>query len=141
MERNYIINGPISENVINRVLKNMEGDTSNGGHSCFLGQVRADKINGKQVTAIEYSVYEIMIENEIEKIKSGIKKQFRDVRNIEIFHSSGLVKAGEISLLIMVSARHRQQAIAACNETLELVKEKLPVWKKEIFDDDTHDWK
>jgi molybdopterin synthase catalytic subunit len=48
--------------------------------------------------------------------------------------------AGEVSLLVLVSAGHRQQAMTACSKTVELIKEKLPVWKKEIFEDNTHEW-
>jgi molybdopterin synthase catalytic subunit len=44
-------------------------------------------------------------------------------------------------LFILVSAGHRQQAIKACAKTVELIKERLPVWKKEIFEDDSHIWR
>jgi molybdopterin synthase catalytic subunit len=141
MGRNYLINGPIRKNVINGLIKNMVRDTSSGGHSFFLGQVRADIVNGRRVKAIEYSVYREMVRIEIEKIISEIRSEFGDVKTIEIFHSNGLVNAGEISLLILVSAGHRHQAIAACSKTVELVKQRLPVWKKEIFDDDMYEWK
>jgi molybdopterin synthase catalytic subunit len=60
---------------------------------------------------------------------------------VEIIHSVGLVKAGEISLVIMISAGHRQQAMEACSRTVEMVKERFPVWKKEIFDDSSFQWK
>ena len=59
-------------------------------------------------------------------------------RSIEIIHSTGIVNAGEISLLVLVSAGHRQQAMQACSKAVELIKERLPVWKKEIYDDDSH---
>jgi molybdopterin synthase catalytic subunit len=141
MGKNNLVNGPIRGSIINDLIKNLGEDTSSGGHSFFMGQVRSDIVNGKRVKAIEYSAYGMMVKNEIEKIKSEIISEFRDVKAIEIFHSSGLVKAGEVSLLILVSAGHRQQSIAACSNTVELVKQRLPVWKKEIFDDDTYEWK
>lgn len=138
---NYLIKGPIGEEIIHGLIKSQGEDTSSGGLSLFLGQVRADAISGKKVKAIEYSAYEAMVKVEIEKIKSEIISEFGDVKSVDIIHSSGLVKAGEISLIIMVSAGHRQQATEACTKTVELVKERLPVWKKEIFDDDTYEWK
>lgn len=141
MIKSCLINGPISENIISRLIKNLGKDTSAGGHSLFLGQVRADKINGKLVNAIEYSAYEGMVNIEVKRVVAEVLLEFNDVKTIEIIHSLGLVKAGEISLLIIVSAGHRQHAAAACNKTVELVKERLPVWKKEIFDDHTHEWK
>ena len=141
MIKTCLINGPISEKLISGLINNLGKDTSAGGHSLFLGQVRADKINGKVVNAIEYSAYEGMVNIEVERVVAEVLLEFDDVKTIEIIHSLGLVNAGEISLLIIVSAGHRQQATAACSRTIELVKERLPVWKKEIFDDDTHKWK
>lgn len=141
MIKTCLINGPISEKIISGLIINLGKDTTAGGHSVFLGQVRADKINGKKVKAIEYSAYEGMVNVEVEGIVAEVLLEFGDVKTIEIIHSLGLVKAGEISLLIIVSSGHRQHATAACSKTIELVKERLPVWKKEIFDDDTHEWK
>lgn len=107
----------------------------------FLGQVRDDILGGKRVAAIEYSAYEPMVNGEADKIVEEIKKEFDDVIFVEILHSTGLVKAGEISLLIIVSAGHRDHATRACRQAVELIKERLPVWKREIFEDDTHRWR
>jgi molybdopterin synthase catalytic subunit len=107
----------------------------------FLGQVRADEIKGKKVKAIEYSAYKELVNAEAEKIKKTILSEFSEVKSISIIHSTGIVKAGEISLLVFVSAGHRHQAMQACSKTVELIKENLPVWKKEIFEDDSHIWK
>lgn len=141
MVTNYLINGPITQKVISCFLEKMGEKTDSGGQSVFLGQVRADEINGKKVKAIEYSAYEGMVIVEADKIKATILSEFEDAKSIDIVHSTGIVKAGEISLFVLVSAGHRHQAIHACSKTVELIKEKLPVWKKEIFDDNSHEWK
>jgi len=112
-----------------------------GGHSLFLGQVRADVSDNKRVKAIEYSAYPEMASAEAERIKSWILKEYPDVKSIEILHSTGIVRAGEISLLVMVSAGHRYQAQEACSKTVELIKERFPAWKKEIFEDNSSSWK
>ncbi|MCX6322187.1 MAG: molybdenum cofactor biosynthesis protein MoaE [Bacteroidia bacterium] len=122
-------------------MEKIDEKTNSGGHSVFLGQVRADEFNGKKVTAIEYSAYEGMVMVEADKIKATILSEFEDAKSIDFVHSTGIVKAGEISLFVLVSAGHRYQAIHACTKTVELIKEKLPVWKREIFDDDSHEWK
>ena len=70
-----------------------------------------------------------------------ILSTFNDVNSVEILHSSGIVNAGEISLFVIISAGHRQQAIEACRQTVELIKERLPVWKKEIFEDNSTCWR
>lgn len=141
MEENYLTCGPISQKLISRLIEKTGGKTDSGGHMLFLGQVRADEIQGKKVKSIEYSAYSELVNAEAEKIKKTIYTEFSDVKSVEIVHSTGLVNAGEISLLVFVSAGHRQQAMQACSKTVELIKEKLPVWKKEIFDDDSHKWK
>jgi len=137
----YLTKGPITQKIISCFLGKMRNKTDSGGHSFFLGQVRADEIDGKKVRAIEYSAYEGMVLVEADKIKAIILSEFEDAKSIDFIHSTGIVKAGEFSLLVIVSAGHRYQAINACSKTVELIKEKLPVWKKEIFDDNSHEWK
>ena len=141
MLNNYLINGPVTHEVITALIEKAGEGTGSGGHSLFLGQVRADEIDGKKVIAIEYSAYEGMVDIEAGKIKETVFSEFPDVKSIGIVHSTGIVKAGEISLLVFVSAGHRHQAMQACSNIVELIKEKLPVWKKELFDDDSHGWK
>jgi molybdopterin synthase catalytic subunit len=141
METGYLTEGPIKLDIIAHLIEKMGIRTDSGGHSIFLGQVRADPMEGKTVAAIEYSAYEAMVNAEANKIKDIVISAYNDVRSLDIVHSTGVVKAGEISLLVLVSAGHRQQAIEACARTVELIKERLPVWKKEIFDDLSHIWK
>ena len=141
METNYLTEGPVSQKIITQLIERMGGKTDSGGHMIFLGQVRADVIDGLKVKAIEYSAYIELVNVEAEKIKKTIFSEFADVKSIEIVHSTGIVNAGEISLLVFVSAGHRHQAMQACSKTVELIKVNLPVWKKEIFEDDSHKWK
>lgn len=141
METNYLTDGPVSQKIITHLIEKMGGKTDSGGHMIFLGQVRADVIDGLKVKAIEYSAYIELVNVEAEKIKRTIFSEFADVKSIEIVHSTGIVNAGEISLLVFVSAGHRHQAMQACSKTVELIKVNLPVWKKEIFEDDSHKWK
>ena len=138
MEVKYLTNGPVSQGLITQLIDKISGKTDSGGHMIFLGQVRADVINGKSVKAIEYSAYAEMVNIEAENIKRTIFSEFPDVKSVDIIHSTGIVKAGEISLLVLVSAGHRLQAIQACSKAVELIKGNLPVWKKEIFNDDSH---
>ena len=141
MEVNYLTKGPVSQGLITQLIEKTGRKTDSGGHMIFLGQVRADVINGKTVKAIEYSAYTEMVNIEAENIKKTIFSEFPDVKSVDIIHSTGIVKAGEISLLVLVSAGHRLQAIQACSKAVDLIKGNLPVWKKEIFNDDSHLWK
>jgi molybdopterin synthase catalytic subunit len=141
METIYLTAGPISPEILLQFINKMGEKSDSGGHTIFLGQVRADIVEGKKVKAIEYSAYVEMVNAEAENIKALIYSEFEDIRSVDIIHSTGLVKAGEISLLVVVSAGHRHQSINGCAKTVELIKERLPVWKKEIFDDNSHHWK
>jgi molybdopterin synthase catalytic subunit len=139
MAGKVLIEGPIPREKMCELLASP--DNINGGHSIFIGRVRADESGNKKVIAVEYSAYEAMVEAETEKIRQNIFGEFPDVRSVEIHHSVGTVRAGEDSLLVFVSAGHRRQAIDACSRAVELVKESLPVWKNEIFEDETTRWK
>lgn len=135
-----LINGPITPEIISGRLAEPGSRKDTGGHSIFLGRVRADIVDGRKVAAIEYSAYESMVAAEAGRILRKISGDYSDVRSAEILHSVGLVRAGEISLFVMVSSGHRDQAIRACSELVELIKQKLPVWKKELFEDDSYRW-
>jgi len=141
MKSQYLIEGPITIEVIADFMGKMAEKTDCGGHSAFYGQVRSDESDGRRVKAIEYSAYEAMVKGEADKIKDEVMVDFSDARSVEIVHSTGVVKAGELSLFVLVSAGHRQHAIEACSRCVELIKERLPVWKKEMYDDESHFWK
>ena len=141
METNYLTTGPILPETISQLIEKMSCKTDCGGLAILLGQVRADEVEGKKVKAIEYSAFVELVNIEAEKIIKEIFSEFVDVRSIDIINSAGIVRAGGISLLVLVSAGHRHQSMQACTKTVELIKEKLPVWKKEIFEDDSHLWK
>jgi molybdopterin synthase catalytic subunit len=141
MSGKVLINGPITREIITSLIASLSEKKDAGGHSLFIGQVRADINGAKQVRAIEYSAYEEMVEAEAGKIRETIFSEFNDVRSVDILHSTGVVMAGEISLFVIVSAGHRQQAINACARAVEMIKISLPVWKKEIFEDNSTVWK
>jgi molybdopterin synthase catalytic subunit len=60
---------------------------------------------------------------------------------MHVHHSLGKINAGEICLFVFTSSTHRKAAIDACEETVERIKSFLPIWGKEIFEDDSHQWK
>jgi molybdopterin synthase catalytic subunit len=136
----YLIEGAISPDLIGEEIKRVGLKKEFGAHSIFLGQVRDDISEGRRVRQIDYSAYEEMVSSEAEKIKEIVRQEFPDILEIVILHSSGTVMAGEISMLVLVSSGHRADAISACQKTVELIKQRLPVWKKEIYEDDSYKW-
>ena len=74
------------------------------------------------------------------EIREAIFSKY-DLTCMHVYHSLGTVAAGEISLFVFTSSAHRKPAIQACEEIVERLKAELPVWGKEIFADETHQWK
>lgn len=140
MDHPSLVNGAINPETISGIIGSSQEDRGAGAHSLFLGQVRADITGNREVRAIEYSAYKEMVDSEADRIRKVTTDAFPDIRDIVIVHSTGIVKAGEISLLVMVTAGHRDQATRGCRHVLELIKSSYPVWKKELFDDDSSRW-
>jgi len=111
-----------------------------GAHSIFLGQVRADEIGGKTVAAIEYTTYTEMALEKMHEIRERLFARY-ELTCMHVYHSLGQVKAGEICLFVFTSSKHRKMAIDACEECVERIKAELPVWGKELFEDESFTWK
>lgn len=111
-----------------------------GAHSIFLGQVRADEIGGKTVAAIEYTTYTEMALEKMHEIRETLFAKY-ELTCMHVYHSLGQVKAGEICLFVFTSSKHRKMAIDACEECVERIKAELPVWGKELFEDESFTWK
>ena len=138
--RNIFTPGAISPLFISDSIQKHSSKTEIGGHSIFLGQVRADEISGKTVTAIEYTCYEEMALEKMHEIRQAIFEKY-PITCMHVYHSIGTVKTGDLCLFVFTSAPHRKAAIDACSETVERIKAELPVWGKEFFEEGGHQWK
>jgi len=138
--KKVFIEGPISPNFIADSISKHGENHKIGGHSIFLGQVRNDLINDKEVQAIEYSSYEEMAEEKFAQIREETFELF-DLTCMHIFHSLGIVNKGEISLFIFTSSKHRKAAIEACSYLVERIKKEVPIWGKEKFENENFQWK
>ncbi|HKZ67593.1 MAG TPA: molybdenum cofactor biosynthesis protein MoaE [Chitinophagaceae bacterium] len=138
--KTIFVQGAIAASFIADSIQKHSTQNAIGAHSIFLGQVRADVINDKKVTAIEYTTYEEMALEKMHTIREDIFSKYK-LTCMHVYHSLGKVAAGEISLFVFTSSAHRKAAIAACEETVERLKAELPVWGKELFEDATYQWK
>lgn len=132
--------GAISPQFIADLITKHSHKTNIGAHTIFLGQVRNDVIDRKEVAEIEYTAYEEMAENEFHLIREEAFAKYA-LTCMHIHHSIGTVKAGEISLFVFVSAKHREQVFDACSYIVEQIKKRVPIWGKELFKDGTFIWK
>jgi molybdopterin synthase catalytic subunit len=138
--KSVFIKGPISPQFIADAIAKHSTKTTIGAHDIFLGQVREDSKNGKVVKAIDYSSYEEMADEVFHSIREEAFSRF-ELTCMHIYHSMGMVKAGEICLFVFTSSPHRKMAFDACRWIVEEIKEKSPIFGKELFEDDTYDWK
>jgi molybdopterin synthase catalytic subunit len=102
-----------------------------GAIATFVGTTRAQS-RGRAVVRLEYEAYQGMAETEMERIAATLKER-HDLIEVAIHHRVGPVEIGETSVVIAVSAPHRQAALAACKEAIDTLKETVPLWKKELY--------
>ncbi len=138
--KNIFIQGAITTSFIADSIQKHSSKTDIGAHSIFLGQVRKDLIEQQQVTAIEYTTYESMALEKMQEIREAIFDKYA-LTCMHVYHSLGKINIGEICLFVFTSSKHRKLAIDACEETVERIKQELPVWGKEIFADGNYQWK
>jgi molybdopterin synthase catalytic subunit len=138
--KNIFTQGPVDPVFVGDSIAKHATKQNIGGHGIFLGQVRADLIDGKAVSGIEYTTYESMALEKMHEIREDVFAKY-PLTCMHVHHSLGRVPAGGISLFVFTSAVHRREAIDACSELVERIKAELPVWGKEYFADETYQWK
>ena len=103
-----------------------------GGIATFVGTVRA-RSRGREVLHLEYEAYEGMAEQVMAELAETLKSKY-DLCGVAITHRVGRVEIGEASVAIAISAPHRHDALAACKEAIDTLKETVPLWKKEVYE-------
>lgn len=140
-KRDIFVEGAIPASFISESIAKHATRTDIGAHEIFLGQVRADVIDGKTVDAIEYTAYRDMANEQMTAIREDAFARWPAMTCLHVHHSQGLIKAGELCFMVFASAPHRQQAREAVAFVTDEVKKRLPIFGKEIFSDHTHIWK
>ena len=103
-----------------------------GAIATFIGTTRAHA-RGRAVVRLEYEAYEGMAEEAMAEIAGELKARY-DLVEIAIHHRIGTVGIGETSVVIAVSAAHRGDALAACRDAIDTLKDRVPLWKKEFYE-------
>jgi molybdopterin synthase catalytic subunit/molybdopterin converting factor small subunit len=103
-----------------------------GAIATFVGTTRVVS-RGRTVLHLDYEAYEEMAEQVMSEIAAELHARY-DICAIAIHHRTGRVEIGEASVVIAVSAPHRQDALAACKDAIDTLKERVPLWKKEVYE-------
>ena len=106
---------------------------SNGAVITFLGTTR-DTTAGRNVRYLEYEAYRPMADQTLKQIVNEINERW-SIRDVAIAHRLGRLEIGDISLVVAVSAPHRKDAFLACQYSVDRIKQIVPIWKKEMFED------
>ncbi len=107
-------------------------DERAGAIATFVGTTRVES-RGRTVHYLEYEAYEGMAENVMAEIAASLKERY-DLCEVAIRHRIGRVDIGDASVVIAVSAPHRQDALAACKDAIDTLKAQVPLWKKEVYE-------
>jgi len=107
-------------------------DRRAGAIATFSGIVRAES-RGRTVRYLEYEAYTEMAESVMAGLAAVLKERY-DLHDVAIHHRVGRVEIGEASVVIAISAPHRQDALTACRAAIDELKETVPLWKKEVYE-------
>jgi MoaE-MoaD fusion protein len=116
---------------LDAVVEEVRSDSA-GAIATFVGTTRRQS-RGRSVLHLDYEAYEEMAERVMAEIAAELSER-HDLCEIAIHHRTGRVDIGDASVVIAVSAPHRQDALAACKEAIETLKERVPLWKKEFYE-------
>lgn len=109
------------------------GSEESGGINLFVGAVR-NSTQGRRVLRLEFEAFEPMALKEMHKIAEAAGGKW-PLHALAMHHRTGALAPGEIAVVIAVSAAHRGAAFEACRFAIDTLKESVPIWKKEIFED------
>ena len=113
-------------------------DRSCGGYVCFEGWVR-DHNEGKRVLRLEYEAYAALAQAEAQRILQEAQQRFGPLRAHAV-HRVGELAIGEVAVWVGVSTVHRGEAFEACRYIIDAIKHRLPIWKKEFYEDGDSGW-
>jgi len=108
-------------------------DLGAGGVNIFVGTVR-NQTKEKKVVRLEFEAYEPMAISEMRKIAKQAASRW-ETKHICIHHRTGTLQIGEVAVIIAVATPHRKAAFEACQFVIDTLKETVPIWKKEVFED------
>jgi MoaE-MoaD fusion protein len=123
-----LVEGPLD---LGAVIAEVEDERA-GAIATFQGTVRRQS-RGREVIALEYEAYSGMAEKVMAEIAAGVKERY-DLCEVAVAHRVGRCEVGEVSVAIAVSAPHRHDALAACRDVIDELKERVPLWKKELYE-------
>lgn len=139
--KDIFVDGAIAPSFVSESIAKHATRLDIGAHEIFLGQVRADALNGRSVTAIEYSAYRDMALEQMTVIREEAFARWPEMTCLHVHHSLGHIAAGQLCFFVFASAPHRLVAREAVAWVVDRIKADLPIFGREVLSDSTHVWK
>jgi molybdopterin synthase catalytic subunit len=136
MKRFYVDSAPIDPARIEALVR----ASAHGAVATFSGIVRERADDGRPVTGLSYEAHADMATAEFERIATEAIERFGDCE-IAIAHRIGELRVGETAVVVAVGAVHRCSALDACRYTIDQLKARAPIWKREAYADGTSEWR
>lgn len=114
-------------------------DEEHGALVLFTGNVRRTNL-GRQVVSVSYDAFKPLCEKVLHDLCKAAQEKWGPTLKIALIHRTGTLKVGETSVLIAVSSPHRNEAYQASRMMIEDLKNKAPIWKKQVYEDGESEW-
>lgn len=124
----FLTHDPLDIAALTRLVEH----SSCGAITVFLGVVRDDESEGRALAELDYSAYESMALEQMERLRAQARERF-EIHEVAIAHRLGRMPIGDASVAIVVSAAHRGAAFDACEWVIDTLKRDVPIWKKELW--------
>jgi molybdopterin synthase catalytic subunit len=112
-----------------------------GGIDVFIGTTRAEAgAEGRRLVALDYEAYATMALKQMQELATRARERWPSLTRIAMLHRTGRVEVGQPSVIVAVSAPHRDDAFVACRWLIDTLKAEVPIWKREVWDDGSGTW-
>ncbi|MBO3271212.1 MULTISPECIES: molybdenum cofactor biosynthesis protein MoaE [Hymenobacter] len=111
-------------------------DDGAGAVNSFIGTVR-NQSTGRRVVRLEYEAYDSMALHQLRKVAEQAQEKWPMLRKVVVIHRKGTLFIGDVAVIVAVSTPHRAESFAACQYIIDTLKQVVPIWKKEFYEDGT----
>jgi len=109
-------------------------DAGAGAVNTFIGTVR-DQSTGRRVVRLDYEAYDAMAVHQMRRVAEQAKEKWPMLRQVAVTHRKGRLDIGDVAVVVAVSTPHRADSFAACQYIIDTIKQVVPIWKKEQYED------
>ncbi|TGE21357.1 molybdenum cofactor biosynthesis protein MoaE [Hymenobacter aquaticus] len=115
------------------VLASVQDDGA-GAVNTFIGTVR-NQSTGRRVVRLDYEAYDAMALKQMQRVAEQAQEKWPMLRQVAVTHRKGRLDIGDVAVVVAVSTPHRADSFAACQYIIDTIKQVVPIWKKEEYED------